>query len=309
MEWVLYVGAPVAGLVGMMSGGFWGVGCGWFVVPALLAAGADTMTAIGVALLQMMLATVPTVCRQAPRIGWGPGSYGRSLALPICLAAAAMSFFGKQINELLIGSFGSERPIQLIFIFFVGIICVQTALSRTACYHDTQVAISAKNSCRGAVYGAVAGLISSMCGIGGGMFIRPLLTSVFRVPEYHTSRIVRLSVMLTTGIGGITYLAGPDGWNSQVLLLSALAAAGGLIGFPIGTRLHAVVYEAGYAQHIHKSFSLIALFSILGTGCKLFGWLAAGRLIIIAGAVGLVVYLAGFTLYARRHPVDKIRVE
>ena len=31
-----YCVAPVIGFIGMMSGGYWGVGCGWLVVPAIM---------------------------------------------------------------------------------------------------------------------------------------------------------------------------------------------------------------------------------------------------------------------------------
>ncbi len=308
MDCWLYAGAPLAGLIGMMSGGYWGVGCGWFVVPAMLVAGADWQTAVGVSLLQMMLSTVPTVWRQLPQIGWKTGDYGRSLALPICLAAVTTSLFGKLVSEQLETAFGSEAPVKLVFIFFVTVICAQTAFSRTACYGTEAVAISRRQSLRGGVYGAVAGLVSSICGIGGGLFIRPLLTTIFRVPEYYTSRIVRLSVLLTTGAGGMTYLFRGGDWDWRVLALAALAAAGGLIGFPLGTKLHGIVYDAGYAQHIHKSFSLIALFSVFGAVFNMVGWQTAGHIVILVGAVGVVAYLLGFTAYARRHPVEKVCV-
>ena len=51
--------------------------------------------------------------------------------------------------------------------------------------------------------GLVTGIVSSMLGVGGGLLIRPLLTSGFKVPEYYTSRIVRLLVLVTTVTGGV----------------------------------------------------------------------------------------------------------
>ena len=35
-EMLFYVAAPLVGFLGMMSGGYWGVGCGWIVVPTML---------------------------------------------------------------------------------------------------------------------------------------------------------------------------------------------------------------------------------------------------------------------------------
>ena len=33
MDSSFYIIGPVIGFIGMMSGGYWGVGCGWIVVP------------------------------------------------------------------------------------------------------------------------------------------------------------------------------------------------------------------------------------------------------------------------------------
>ena len=41
----LWIAGPLIGFVGMMSGGFWGVGCGWIVVPAMLILGFDPLDA------------------------------------------------------------------------------------------------------------------------------------------------------------------------------------------------------------------------------------------------------------------------
>ena len=33
MSLELWIVGPLTGFIGMMSGGYWGVGCGWIVVP------------------------------------------------------------------------------------------------------------------------------------------------------------------------------------------------------------------------------------------------------------------------------------
>ena len=77
MNTALWIAGPLIGLVGMMSGGFWGVGCGWIVVPSLLILGFDPLSAVGIGLLQMVPSTIPTVSRQLPEIGWKKAQPGR----------------------------------------------------------------------------------------------------------------------------------------------------------------------------------------------------------------------------------------
>ena len=66
MNPVLFIAGPLLGFVGMLSGGYWGVGCGWIVVPVLLILGFEPLDAVGIGLLQMVPSTLLTVMRQAP---------------------------------------------------------------------------------------------------------------------------------------------------------------------------------------------------------------------------------------------------
>ena len=141
-----------------------------------------------------------------------------------------------------------------------------------------------------------------MLGLGGGIFIRPLLTSGFKVPEYYTSRIVRLLVLVTTVTGGTTYLISRGGFDLHVFGISMLVAAGGIFGFPLGAKLHTIIYDNGYAQHIHKSFAVVAIAVLVNTLLNMYGHAELSRFLMLAIAAGLVLYLAGFTFYAKRNP-------
>lgn len=66
MDPVFYIAAPLVGFLGMMSGGYWGVGCGWIVVPTMLILGMGPFEAVGIGLLQMVPSTILTVAKQAP---------------------------------------------------------------------------------------------------------------------------------------------------------------------------------------------------------------------------------------------------
>ena len=150
--------------------------------------------------------------------------------------------------------------------------------------------------------GLVTGVLSSMLGIGGGLLIRPLLTSGFRVPEYYTSRIVRLLVLVTTVTGGLTYLIARSGFDWHMFAISMLVAVGGIFGFPLGAKLHTIIYDNGYAQHIHKSFAVVAIAVLANTVLNMYGHAEISRYLMLAIAVGLVLYLAAFTIYAKKKP-------
>ena len=139
-----------------------------------------------------------------------------------------------------------------------------------------------------------------MLGLGGGIFIRPLLTSGFKVPEYYTSRIVRLLVLVTSVMGGITYLLGQSGFQMRVFVISMLTAVGGIFGFPLGAKMHKIVYDAGYAQHIHKSFAVIAAAIPINTILHMYGFSVLSRYLMLAIAILLSIYLAVFTIYAKK---------
>ena len=229
MNPVLFIAGPLLGFVGMLSGGYWGVGCGWIVVPVLLILGFEPLDAVGIGLLQMVPSTLLTVMRQAPEIGWKPGEPGRSLAIPVGIGALLTSLCGKTINHRLYELCGAA-PLQWMLIGLITFIAVQTLCSRTRCYNDTMPPVTPFRSRIAFATGLVTGLVSSLLGVGGGLLIRPLLTSGFQVPEYYTSRIVRLLVLVTTVTGGVTYLVSATGFNWQMFGAAMLIAVGG-IGF------------------------------------------------------------------------------
>ncbi len=302
MDLSFYFIGPLIGFIGMMSGGYWGVGCGWIVVPTMLILGCDPMQAVGIGLLQMVPSTILTVSKQAPQIGWKKGAPGLSLALPIGIGAALTSLCGKSINAKLIALTGDARWLQWMLIAIITIIIFQTLASKTACYNDEMPPISPGKSRIAFVMGLVTGVLSSMLGIGGGLLIRPLLTSGFKVPEYYTSRIVRLLVLVTTVTGGLTYLIARSGFDWHMFAISMLVAVGGIFGFPLGAKLHTIIYDNGYAQHIHKSFAVVAIAVLANTVLNMYGHPEISRYLMLAIAVGLVLYLAAFTIYAKKKP-------
>ncbi len=297
---LLWCGAPLIGFIGMMSGGYWGVGCGWLVVPTMLILGFEPLEAVGIGLLQMAPSALLTVIRQAPEIGWKKGEPGRTLVLPLAAGALLTSFAGKPINRLLIEFFGDSRPLQYLLIGVILVIGIQTLLGKTAVNAAEMPPIDLRKQKIAFGAGLATGLLSSLLGVGGGILTRPLLSSFFRVPEYYTSRIVRLLLLLTTTLGGITYLTG-DQFHWHILAVSMVTAAGGILGFPLGAKMHKIVFNAGFAQHIHKSFAIVALALLTSTSLNLAGCGEISRYIMLGIGAGLTLYLVLFSWYAARH--------
>ncbi|MDR0931475.1 MAG: sulfite exporter TauE/SafE family protein [Victivallales bacterium] len=298
----LWVAGPLIGLIGMMSGGFWGVGCGWIVVPTMLILGFDPLDAVGIGLLQMVPSTIPTVVRQFPEIGWQVNQPGRVLVIPLAVGAIGASLFGKMFNEELFQLFGGAGVLQWMLAAFILVIALQTACSHTLVNADEFPAFSTSKKFGVFGVGAVTGVLSSMLGVGGGLLMRPVLTSGFKIPEYFTSRIVRLMVTLTTLSGGITYLFHADAVVWPVLWGAILVSLGGFVGFPLGTWMHKIAFDAGYAQHIHKSFSIPAGAMFVNTILNVTGFREISRVAMVIIALGVAAGLIGFTRYAGKHP-------
>ena len=110
-------------------------------------------------------------------------------------------------------------------------------------------------------------------------------------------------MLVTTVTGGITYLIAPDGFETKIFGLAMLVAVGGIFGFPLGAKLHRIVYDAGYAQHIHKSFAIIAATVPINTLFSILGWIQLSRCLMLAIALLLALYLTIFSLYAKKHPI------
>ncbi len=299
MTLTVWIVAPLVGFLGMMSGGYWGVGSGWIVVPVMLILGFGPIEAVGIGLIQMIPSTLPTVLRQAPSIGWKKGEPGRSLVLPLGIGAGLTALLGKSINLRLAEAFG-DKALGWMFTGFILVIAFQTLCSKTRSYGDEMPPMTPAKQAGAAGVGLFTGLLSSLLGVGGGILIRPTLTSLYRVPEALTSKIVRLLVLVTTVTGGVTYLWSAGGVDWTIFGMAMLVAAGGMLGFPLGVKMHKIVYDAGFAQHIHKSFAVIAFALVVNTLFRIFELAELSRWVMSAIAVGLALYLTLFTLYAKK---------
>ncbi len=296
------IAGPLVGLGGMFAGGYWGVGCGWLIVPVMLMIGTTPMEAVGIALLQMVPSTLPTVIRTANTIGWGKGSLGRNIVLPMGAGAFAASFAGQPINRVMYRLFGASA-LMVLFACVMIVIGIQTCMSRPAAEHSGEgQKFGTRATVNAVLAGFATGVFSSVLGVGGAVLMRPILSSGFKVNEKETSVAIRILLLVTTLTGGATYLFEDGGFQMRVLVLTVLISLGGMAGFPFGVKLHNQVYAMGYATHIHKSFAVISVIVVINTILKLCGLTVLNRWVMISFAVLLLVYLLGFGEYAKRHP-------
>ncbi len=297
----LWIAAPLVGLFGMFSGGYWGIGCGWLIVPVMLMLGLSPMEAAGISLLQMVPSTLPTVIRTSGELSWAENGLGRVILLPMSAGALAASFSGVAINQWMYEKTGSSG-LMLLFSAVMTFIGLQTAFGKGTSGRTTRSRFPRKQALPALIAGLATGVFSSVLGIGGAVLIRPILASGFKVSEHETSVSIRIMLLVTTFFGGASYLFKNDVPQWRILILTVLISIGGCISFPLGVRLHDRVVLNGYARHIHKSFAVIAVIILTGTILKLCGHRELNAPVMILCSLLLLAYLLCFGYYTSRHP-------
>ncbi len=296
-----------ASFVAMLSGGFWGLGGGWLVMPVLLLCGVPIEVAVPASLLQMVPSTFPTVARQIKSIGWSRNSWGYMIAIPMCIASFAGSIGGAPLGDLLEYLFHTRK---LQEIFFLGILIL--VFYQSIRINDPKASVSAgvcSVDFRKKIYIALAGfftgLISSLAGLGGGSLVRPLLRNLLNAPEEITGKISRLSVFLVAFAGAAAYLLISGKWIAESLALAAVLAVGGMPGFALGAKMHGVVIRAGKDTLAGRSFAFFIMIVIISLFCKIAGFMETGRILICTASVGILIFLCAITFVCRRENLER----
>ncbi len=305
IAWYLYFILPVIGFVGMFAGGYWGVGCGWLIVPVMLIFGFSPAEAVGVSLLQMVPSTLPLVVKDFPKVNWGRRSFGRRIIIPLGIGCFITAFTGRFINDYLYTLFGSTA-LMIIFCLVNLFIGYQTLFS-TPIQNENYLPTFSRKQSWGAFFGGLGtGIFSSLLGIGGAMIIRPILVNIFKVPEQWTARAVRILLLLTTSTGGLFYvISSGKQVGFEIFVLTLIIAAGGMMGFPLGVKCNNIVCESGRARILQRSFVVIPCIVLSNTILKLLGLAEISRILSLTFAVLLFIYIVGFTFYSKKHSVSK----
>ncbi|MDD5596770.1 MAG: sulfite exporter TauE/SafE family protein [Victivallaceae bacterium] len=308
MDYYYYL-APLVGFVAMLAGGFWGLGGGWFIVPALLTLGVDNPVAVGASLLQMLPSTFLTILHQFKSIGWGKNSWGLHVALPLCGMAFLGGFFGRPVGVFLQELFNSRKPHQCIYLILLGFILYKTLSLKPEKNPDLSSADVAVGvgPIKTGIVGFLVGVLSSLLGIGGGTITRPVMKNNLRVPEIFTGKIARLAVFITAVSGTVSYLMqietfkfGDPGTDS--LVLGLLMSVGGFIGFPLGAWLHSQVVKSGHDEKASRSFSYVVTLVLLSLFFKIINRIIISQIIILICGLFLIVFLLLFSSWSQKHP-------
>ena len=115
----IYFLMPLIGFIGMFSGGYWGVGCGWLIVPTMLIFGFTPNEAVGVGLLQMVPSILMTTVNDIKSLQWNKDSVAVKLVIPLGVGAFLLAFSGKIVNKFFYERFGSIALLVIFCIFMV----------------------------------------------------------------------------------------------------------------------------------------------------------------------------------------------
>ncbi len=288
------------GLVTSLAGGFWGIGCGWLVVPSLLLFPGEITIPVAVAasMMQLIPSSAYTVSRQFKHIGWEKGGWGRRIALPICLFSFLGGFLGRSAGDWLESVASSRLPHKLVYVGLLLFVLYKT-LAGAAATASCGSSKSSVNAVTVSVIGFFLGIIAAFLGCGGGTLNRPIMRTVLKVPEEKTGQILRLGVFLTALSGSIGYgINNPD--IEQILSIAGLISIGGMVGFPIGAKLHGIVVKAGDEALADRSFSIVVGIVLASLIFKLTALDILGQIALLATSFFLVVYLAVVGLCSSR---------
>ncbi|OGV50545.1 MAG: hypothetical protein A2X49_04885 [Lentisphaerae bacterium GWF2_52_8] len=299
MEWLMYIIAAIVGFIAMVSGGFWGLGGGWLIVPCLLLMGVPLPVAVAASLLQMIASSFYTVLRQFPHIGWEKGGWGWTVAVPLSISSFIGALFGAPLSNLMERVFHSHLPHQCFYIVILGWILIKF-LSNDDNAADNKPSMSvAKSITIISVAGYFIGVLAALLGIGGGSMTRPLMRLVVNVPEKTTAQIARLSFFLTALSGSVPYLCDTTMPYSYVAGIAVMLSIGGMIGFPLGAKMHHIVLSAGKQAFADKGFAMVLGIVIFSIICKITGIVLVGRIAIIFSGLGLLAFLIAITLKSK----------
>ncbi len=298
---LIYLLFPLIGFIGMFSGGYWGVGCGWLIVPTMLIFGFTPNEAVGVGLLQMVPSILMSVLRDIKYLDWSRDSVATRLVIPLGTGAFLLAFSGKIVNKIFYEKFGSIA-LLLIFCFFMITLGLTVLFGKTTEYENKIPKITNKQSVSAFFMGTVVGIFSSVMGIGGAIFFRPILANIFKVPEKITAKCIRVLLLVTTFTGGMYYTFTDGKADMTILTMSLLIAAGGMIGFPLGIKVHNKILANGYAKYVNKSFAIVTFIVLTNTLLNIFGLVIFSRYLMITIAVLLFAAINMFKKYAEKYP-------
>jgi len=203
--------------VGIMSG-FFGIGGGTILVPLLLLLGYDTKVAIGISVLQMVFSSI---------FGSYLNNKKGTLDIKMVMVIGIGGFIGAQLSGF-ISTQVSNEVLEILFLTF-------TSLALLKLFFKThEVAESKKvNNFILLILGFIVGALSMTIGVGGSLFLVPILVGFLHIPLKQATSAGLFFVVFSSISGLISHsLVGNIDYESGIII--GLAS---LFGVYIGVQL------------------------------------------------------------------------
>jgi uncharacterized membrane protein YfcA len=242
----LLLAGVVSGLAAGLLAGSFGVGGGIVLVPALgLLLGLSQHQAQGVTLAVLLLPIgLPAVL-----------AYLRVVTIRWWLVAALVAGFVAGVGGgALLANVVPERPMRALFVVFLVVVAVRSlrgsGARRKALAADGSHALPP--AWHGLWIGALAGVLSGLLGIGGGIVMVPLLVA-FLALEQREAQATSLATMLPpVGLPGVLVYAKAQGGLPWVLVAAVVGgfAVGGFLGARVASRASAATMGRAFAVFV-----------------------------------------------------------
>ncbi len=152
------------------------------------------------------------------------GHFDARLFVPIAVASVPMAYLG--------GSYTIDAP---TYKYLVGATLLIAAWRLFARPEDTPAQARPRLAIAMPV-GAAIGFLAGLTGVGGGIFLSPILLFLHWT-NMRTNAAIAAAFILANSIAGLAgYLTANSGWPPGVPALVAVAVVGGLIGAELATR-------------------------------------------------------------------------
>jgi uncharacterized membrane protein YfcA len=229
-------------MVGMLSG-FFGIGGGTILVPALLMLGYDTKVAIGISVVQMVFSSVY-------------GSYLNNKKGTLDVQMVAFIGFGGFIGALLSGDIAyglSDKTLELIFLAFATFALLRLFFKTQE--HKDQKSV---NKILLVMIGIVLGAVSMTIGVGGSIILVPILVGFLHVPLKKAISAGLFFVVFSSISGLISHaLKGHIDYENGIII--GLAS---LIGVYIGIHLKDTVNAVVQKRMLVVFYMIVVLYLI-----------------------------------------------
>jgi len=246
------------GLSAGLLGSLMGVGGGVIVVPALAELfGVPFRHAVGVSLVVIVMSSTTS---SAAYVARGTTDVHAAVVLGIVTVCGALA------GSLLAG----VAPVAALRLLFVAATVYAAAMLWRSRRETSDSASSGARGTRGwapgLVVGAAAGALSGLLGVGGGVFLMPVLTLLLGIPFKVAAATSNFLIAATAAAGAYVYWARGE--------VDAMLAAPVVAGVFLGARLGAAVLPRIPARRLQGFF---AGFLVLVGGRMLWSLLGGGR--------------------------------